>query len=66
MDIESQNKDTSSREELISRKAALVKTAKFAAFTAASMMMILEPAKADPQPSNNGGSSLQKPIKRPR
>jgi hypothetical protein len=53
----------------ISRKEALVKTGKYAAFTAAAMMMILDPAegqrppKKSPKPPRN---STTKSAPKPR
>lgn len=55
MDSNKKNSDKASEEKL-SRKAALKKAGKYAAFTAASMFIILSPAKAQStSPSNPGG-----------
>ena len=56
------------REEKISRKEALWKAGKYAAFTAASMMLILEntdgqtrPPKKSPKPPRSAQKSARKP-----
>jgi hypothetical protein len=53
----------------ISRKEAIVKAGKYAAFTAAAMMLILEPSQAQPPkspPKPPRGSSVQKSPPKPR
>ena len=44
--MKKKNKDTKSKDDKISRKDALKKAGKYAAFTAAGMMLILKPTKS--------------------
>ena len=57
-------------DQLISRKEALIKAGKYAAFTAAAMMAILEPTNAQIPPKSPpkppGSAPKQKKAKKPR
>lgn len=50
-------------DELISRKEAIQKAGKYAAFTAASMMLLMSPASGAPQ-DNSKQSAPVKPKRR--
>jgi len=60
---------TEGGDKLVSRKDALLKAGKYAAFTAAAMMTILEPGHAQPPkspPVPPGAAAKQKKAKKPR
>lgn len=61
--------ETSGGDHLISRKEAIKKAGKYAAFTAAAMMLILEPAHAQPtksKPKPPRPGQKPKSAKKPR
>ena len=53
-------------EEKITRKEALVKVGKYAAFTAASMMVVLSALAADPIKKSPKPPRLKRPAKNPQ